>query len=80
MGAAGAIAQFAVLAVIGALLFGPQTILAGASAQEVGGLRATATAAGLLNTMASIGGAFQEVVMRGVMRRWGWGTGRDDGG
>src|SRR6478735_9113347 len=44
------------LALVGALLFGPDALLSGAAAQDVGGAAAAATATGLVNGVGSIGG------------------------
>ena len=62
------------LALIGFLLFGPDSLVSGAAAQDAGGPEAAALAAGLINGMGSVGAIFQEAVTRGVSARYGWGA------
>ena len=64
--------NFAAMALVGALLFGPDALLSGAAAQDAGGPRAAALAAGLVNGVGSLGAMLQEAVTRGVTSRWGW--------
>jgi sugar phosphate permease len=68
----GVLANVAGLALIGFLLFGPDSLVSAAAAQDAGGPRAAALAAGLINGIGSIGAVFQEAVVRGVSARWGW--------
>jgi sugar phosphate permease len=60
------------LALVGFLLFGPDSLVSGAAAQDAGGVEAAALAAGLVNGLGSVGAIFQEGVTRGVSHRWGW--------
>lgn len=60
------------LALIGALLFGPDSLLSGAAAQDAGGPRASATATGMVNGLGSIGGMVEGLVVPLVSARWGW--------
>jgi sugar phosphate permease len=60
------------LALIGFLLFGPDSLVSGAAAQDAGGPEAAALAAGLINGIGSVGAVFQEAVTRGVSARWGF--------
>jgi sugar phosphate permease len=69
---AGVAANVAGLALVGFLLFVPDSLVSAAAAQDAGGPRAAALAAGLINGMGSIGAVFQEAVVRGVSARWGW--------
>jgi OPA family sugar phosphate sensor protein UhpC-like MFS transporter len=64
--------HFAALALIGALLFGPDALLSGAAAQDAGGTEAAATATGLVNALGSAGALLQGVVTAGVQRAFGW--------
>ncbi len=64
--------NFAVMALVGALLFGPDSLISGAAAQDAGGRYAAATAAGLVNGIGSLGAILQEYVTRGVSQRYGW--------
>ncbi|MCC6557412.1 MAG: MFS transporter [Polyangiaceae bacterium] len=60
------------MALVGALLFGPDALLSGAAAQDAGGPLAAAMAAGVVNGIGSIGAVAQELVTSGVSERWGW--------
>jgi sugar phosphate permease len=64
--------HFGALALIGALLFGPDALLSGAAAQDVGGERSAATAVGIVNGLGSAGALFQGAVTAGVQQAVGW--------
>jgi sugar phosphate permease len=64
--------NFAVMALVGALLYGPDSLLSGAAAQDLGGPRAAALAIGMINGLGSIGAVSQELVTRTVSQAWGW--------
>jgi OPA family glycerol-3-phosphate transporter-like MFS transporter len=64
--------HFAALAAIGALLFGPDALLSGAAAQELGGTRVAATAVGFVNGMGSLGALLQSAFTVSVQRAFGW--------
>jgi sugar phosphate permease len=72
IGSTGVAANFLGLALIGFMLFGPDSLISGAAAQDAGGPGAAALAAGLINGIGSIGAIAQEAVTRGVSARWGW--------
>jgi sugar phosphate permease len=72
IGGLGFTANFVAMALIGVLLFGPDAILSGAAAQDAGGPKAAAAAAGLVNGIGSLGAILQEFVTKGVASRWGW--------
>jgi MFS transporter, OPA family, sugar phosphate sensor protein UhpC len=72
IGGAGPLANFLGMALVGALLFGPDALISGAAAQDAGGPMAAAMAAGVVNGLGSIGGVAQELVTRGVSERFGW--------
>lgn len=72
VGGSGVLANVLCLALIGFLLFGPDSLVSGAAAQDAGGVEAAALAAGLINGIGSVGAVFQEAVTRGVSARWGW--------
>jgi sugar phosphate permease len=72
LGHAGLVPNFLGLALIGFLLFGPDSLISGAAAQDAGGAAAAALAAGLINGIGSVGAILQEAVTRGVSARWGW--------
>jgi sugar phosphate permease len=60
------------LALVGALLFGPDALLSGAAAQDVGGAAAAATATGLVNGVGSLGGMLEGVTLPAVSAHFGW--------
>ncbi|HEY1537257.1 MAG TPA: MFS transporter [Polyangiaceae bacterium] len=62
----------AALALVGALLFGPDALLSGAAAQDAGGAAAAATATGLVNGVGSIGGMLEGVTLPAVSAHFGW--------
>jgi len=68
----GPAAVVASLAAIGFLLFGPDTLISGAAAQNLGGGRATASAAGIINGFGSAGAACQGFLTATVSQAWGW--------
>ena len=72
VGATGTVTNFMVMALVGALLFGPDALISGAAAQDAGGKYAAATAAGVVNGIGSVGAILQEYVTRGVSERYGW--------
>lgn len=72
LGHGGVASNFVGLALIGFLLFGPDSLLSGAAAQDAGGAEAAALAAGLINGIGSLGAILQEGVTRGVSARFGW--------
>lgn len=72
IGATNLVVNFLVMALVGALLFGPDSLISGAAAQDAGGPYAAATAAGLVNGIGSIGAVLQEYVTRGVSQKYGW--------
>ena len=60
------------LALVGALLFGPDALLSGAAAQDVGGAAAAATATGLVNGVGSLGGMLEGLSLPAISARFGW--------
>lgn len=60
------------LALLGALLFGPDALISGAAAQEAAEPEAAATAVGLVNGLGSAGALFQGALTVGVQEVWGW--------
>jgi sugar phosphate permease len=60
------------LAAIGFLLFGPDTLISGAAAQNLGGGRATASAAGIINGIGSMGAVCQGFLTATIAEAWGW--------
>ena len=66
--------NFISMGLIGFCLFGPDTIICGAAAQDIGGKHNVAKAAGFINGMGSIGAIFQGAVTSGVTKAFGGGT------
>ncbi len=60
------------LALVGALLFGPDSLLSGAAAQDVGGAAAAATATGLVNGVGSVGGMLEGLSLPAISAYFGW--------
>jgi sugar phosphate permease len=60
------------LALVGFFLFGPDAILSGAAAQDLGGPAAAAVAAGIINGMGSIGPIFGSELWTWFSTAWGW--------
>ncbi len=72
IGAWGVWPNVAVLVVIGFLLFGPDALISGAAAQDVGGADTAASAAGIINGMGSIGAILQGVLTAVISDMFGW--------
>ncbi len=71
-GAHSLVAVRVALAVVGFLLFGPDTLLSGAAAQNLAGSGQAALATGVVNGMGSIGAVLQGYLTEAISRRWGW--------
>ena len=72
VGGLGHAVNFAAMALVGALLYGPDSLLSGAAAQDLGGPRAAALAIGMINGLGSVGAVSQEFITRAVSRSSGW--------
>lgn len=72
LGRYGPVPNALLLAVVGALLFGPDSLLSGAAAQDAGGPRAAASAAGFVNGLGSAGALLQGVLVPAVAAAYGW--------
>lgn len=68
----GAVMNFLGMALVGFCLFGPDTLISGAAAQDVGGEYDTAKAAGLINGLGSTGAVLQGWVTAGMSTAFGW--------
>jgi sugar phosphate permease len=71
-GATSKLANIALLALIGAMLFGPDSILCGAAAMDAGGPRAAAMATGFVNGIGSIGPILQGLLVPPLAKHYGW--------
>lgn len=72
VGALGPGANFAAMAAVGFCLFGPDALISGAAAQDLGGKEAAATAAGAINGLGSLGAILQGRVTSGIAVTHGW--------
>lgn len=61
-----------VLAVVGAFLFAPDSILCGAAAQDAGGRHAAAMATGFVNGVGSVGAFIEGLTVPLLAERYGW--------
>jgi sugar phosphate permease len=66
------LAQASLMSLIGALLFGPDSLLSGAAAQDAGGVASAARATGFVNGLGSIGALLQGYVTVWVRNAFGW--------
>jgi sugar phosphate permease len=64
--------QFASMALVGFCLFGPDALISGVAAQDLGGPLAAATVAGFINGCGSLGAIAQGALVAGVSNRFGW--------
>ncbi len=71
-GSGGKVTNIALLMLIGALLFGPDSILCGAAPMDAGGPRAAAMATGFVNGIGSIGPILQGLLVPVLAKRYGW--------
>jgi sugar phosphate permease len=62
------------LALIGFCLFGPDALISGVAAQDLGGPYAAATVAGIINGLGSVGAIAQGVLFTTVNQRYGLGA------
>jgi sugar phosphate permease len=60
------------ISLAGVFSFGPDTLLSGAGAQDIGEARAAATASGLVDGIGHLGAIFSPYVVVVVSRRYGW--------
>jgi sugar phosphate permease len=60
------------LALVGAFLFAPDSILCGAAAQDAGGHRAVSMATGFVNGVGSLGALIEGLTLPTLARRFGW--------
>lgn len=72
LGRLGAVPNALLLALVGALLFGPDSLLSGAAAQDAGGPKAAASAAGFVNGVGSAGALLQGLLVPALAERLGW--------
>jgi sugar phosphate permease len=68
----GTLGNVFALVLLGALLFGPDSLLSGAAAQDAGGASAAATATGFVNGIGSFGAVLQGLIVPTIAERYGW--------
>ena len=64
--------NIALLTVIGALLFAPDSILCGAAAQDAGGRHAASMATGFVNGIGSLGAFVVGLAVPPIVQSYGW--------
>lgn len=67
-----AVLQFTLMAIIGGLLFGPDSLVSSSAAQDAGGQSAAARATGFVNGVGSLGALLQGYVTVGIRKSFGW--------
>jgi sugar phosphate permease len=69
---AGTVVHAAWIAAVGFFLFGPESLVAGAAAQDLGARHGTAVAVGAVNGIGSLGAIAQGAFTLGLRDAWGW--------
>jgi sugar phosphate permease len=72
VGATSMAANFAAMMLVGFLLFGPDSLVSGAAAQDVGGPHGAATASGFVNGIGSLGAVAQGYLTAYISSEHGW--------
>ena len=72
LGQTGTAGNVLCLGLIGVMLFGPDSLVSGAAAQDLGGKNAASMATGFVNGMGSLGAVLQGWVTAYVSRTFGW--------
>jgi sugar phosphate permease len=70
--ALGAWVNFGAMSLVGFLLFGPDALVSSVAAQDLGGVDAAGTAAGVINGVGSVGAIAQGTLIAVVVASWGW--------
>lgn len=68
----GAVANIISIGIIGVMTFGPDALMSGAAAMDIGNQRGAATAAGLINGMGSCGQLISPLLVAYVAEHFGW--------
>jgi sugar phosphate permease len=74
IGDQGMLTNYLTMCLIGAFMFGPDSLVSGVVAQDLGGPYAAALACGMINGLGSIGAVFQGFMTSYVSAEYGWGT------
>lgn len=72
MGGGSLLGNALLLGAVGFLLFGPDSLLSGTVAQELGGSQATGSVAGVINGIGSVGAIFSPMLVAWISGRFGW--------
>lgn len=72
MGSDSVTVNVVLLACVGAALFGPDSLISGAAAQDAGGAHGAATATGFVNGVGSIGAILEGLVVPVISDQLGW--------
>jgi sugar phosphate permease len=72
VGSSDALVNTCLFALIGAFLYGPDSIVSGAAAQDAGGPYAAAMATGFVDGVGSIGAIIEGLTVPLISARWGW--------
>jgi OPA family sugar phosphate sensor protein UhpC-like MFS transporter len=70
--ALGPVPNFAAMALVGFMLFGPDALACSVAAQDLGGAAAAGTAAGVINGVGSLGAIVQGFFTAAIAERYGW--------
>jgi sugar phosphate permease len=65
-------ANFFAMALVGALLFGPDALITGAAVQDASSPQTAALAAGMVSALGSTGGVLQSFVTQRISQSFGW--------
>jgi len=68
----GTLVNIVLLALVGAALFGPDSLVSGAIAQDAGDGHAASMATGFVNGVGSVGAMLQGLLVPVITTRWGW--------
>jgi sugar phosphate permease len=66
------VVQFAIMSLIGVLLFGPDSLVSASASQEAAGPEAAASSTGFVNGVGSVGAILQGYVTVGIRQAYGW--------
>ncbi len=72
LGTQGVVPNIALLMLVGGFLFGADTLISGAAAQDLGGPHAASLACGLINGLGSVGAVAQALLLLPIKDAFGW--------
>lgn len=68
----GVVTNCILIGLCGLFVFGPDTLISGACAQDIGGAQMTGSVAGFINGVGSVGAILQGAITTYVSNYWGW--------